>query len=87
MFCPITGNDESYPYECDRYEEFSFDKLNGNGLAIYNDEILDVTEFYDKYHKKTFGISDIVLLSSNIEYHETIKKKMIAVKDDNANSI
>lgn len=75
VFCPIQGNDDSYPYNCDQYEEFLFLSLKKDGNVIYNNEICNIKDFLDKYELKTFDRNDIVLLSCDIEYNEKIKRK------------
>jgi hypothetical protein len=75
VFCPIIGNDDSYPYQCDQYEEFSFLSLKNIGNVIYNNEIYDRETFLNKYELKKFNDNDIVLISNDIEYNEKIKRK------------
>lgn len=74
MFSPITGNDTSYPYNCEEYSNFSFSNLNHDGNIFVNNNTFDIETFKSLYINYKFSTNDIVVLSMDIEYIEQIEK-------------
>jgi hypothetical protein len=67
VFIPATGEDLSYPYDCNTYETFKFKSLKNDGVIYYNNSKYAVTDFLDNYKDQSFGKSDIIMLHKNIE--------------------
>jgi hypothetical protein len=73
MFTPITGN-EPYFYECEKFTTVKFNKLSGNGVIIYDNQIFTVDMFLNKHNTSIFDMNDIILIHDAVEYNDELEK-------------